>query len=190
MSDATEPRTKATNVALIVSVCLNLILVGLIVMAVVRVAAFHPMLGALVTQRAGQGHGVPVQQVLAPRAMMHAAPAERAKIRAVIVAHRDRIAALRAQSLDARSEVLQEFSQPKFDKAAFDKALERMHASDAALESEVLKVMSESAATLTPEERQAVAQQNQNGRGPFWRRHGGDRGHGRGPQGDQHPEGD
>lgn len=184
MSDVDQPRAKGTNIALIVSVCLNLILVGLIVTAVVRIALFHPMFGSLMAQHP-PGRGIVVQQVLSMRALMHAAPAERAKLRAVAVAHRDRVKALRQEALDARQDVLNRFSQPDFDPAAFDAAVKRMHEADSALESEVLKIMYESAVTLTPEERQAVVQQYKDDDGPWrWRRRGGGGDRGPGPHGD------
>ncbi|MDE2181639.1 MAG: periplasmic heavy metal sensor [Alphaproteobacteria bacterium] len=173
MSNANElQRTpRAANVALIVSVCLNLILVGLIVTAVVRVMAFHPMFGPGIGPP--DGHGVPIQRVLAPHAMIMAAPGERDRIHAVIQAHREQITKLRSDALNARREVMRQFTQPNFDKAAFDAALARMHAADIALEAEVLKIVSDSAATLTPDERRSVAAQaREDHAGRFWGGHG------------------
>ena len=151
-----EPSRK-TNVALIVSICINVLLVGVIAMALVRASMIHPMWPPFSNVKQIEKRGViPVQMVLNPRLMMQAAPNERDKIRAVIESHRDKVRTLRVASMGARREVMRQFENPKFDKAAFEQSLARMHDADTALETEVLAVMADSAATLTPEERKAV----------------------------------
>jgi len=67
------------------------------------------------------------------------------------------------------------FAAPDFSRKAFDQSLERMRSADAALETEEMKVVSESVATLTPDERHAAAEWAKAHRG-FGMRHGGGRG--------------
>lgn len=187
-----EPSRK-TNVALIVSICINVVLVGVIAMALVRVSMIHPMWKPFSTVKQIEDRGViPVQMLLNPRLMMRAAPGERDKIRAVLEAHRDKVKALRQAAMSARREVMRDFESSNFDKAAFRQSLARMHASDTALESEVLDVMAESAATLTPEERKAVLSERPPlflGRFRGNRRHGFGGGPGGGPEAVPVPDG-
>ena len=166
------PPPRKGSAALIVSLCVNVVLIGVIAVAVARVAMMHQMWPGIGAIRQAERHGVvPVQMILNPRAMMHAAPSEREKIHSVILAHRDRVKALREASLAARRDVMKTFTAAPFDKAAFEQSLTRMQDADRALETEVLHVMSDSAAILTPEERQAVATQHRPGM--FWRFRGG-----------------
>ena len=67
------------------------------------------------------------------------------------------------------------FAAPDFNRKAFDQALERMRVADTALETEEMKVVSESVATLTPDERRAAAEWAMAHRG-FGMHHGGGRG--------------
>jgi uncharacterized membrane protein len=169
------PPPRKASVALIVSLCLNVVLIAVIVVAVARVAMMRQMWPEIGNIRQAERHGVvPVQMILNPRAMMHGAPSERDKIRSVILAHRDRVKALREASMAARRDVMKEFTAATFDKAAFEQSLSRMQSADQALETEVMRVMAESAATLTPEERQAVAAEHRPGM--FWRFGGGRKG--------------
>jgi uncharacterized membrane protein len=175
-----------SNVALIISLCINLLLVGIIAMAVMRVHFFPPppFGGPGMMQFHGRGHGMQLwqmQQSLTPQAFQRAAPAKAAKIESIIGAHRPKFRELGASSIDARRQAFEVFSQPNFDKKAFDDSLARVQATDAALEKEILSVVSESAGTLTPEERKAVAAERGNRGGWFWH-HG--FGHRFGPPGD------
>jgi uncharacterized membrane protein len=138
---------RSSNVALIVSLCINLILVGLIAMGAFRVFHHGPMFGG--------GHG---RGGSAPHALMHLVPAETDKIKNVIAAHRDRIQQLRNEAMAARQDVRGVFAAPDFNQKAFDQSLERMRGADAALEAEEMKVVSEGVATLTPDERRAAAE--------------------------------
>ena len=155
---------RGSNVALIVSLCINLILVGLIAMGAFRV--FHH--GLLF----GGGHG---RDGSVPHALAHLIPAETDKIKNVVAAHQDRIILLRGEAKAARQEVRDVFAAPDFNRKAFDQALERMRNADAALETEEMKVVSESVATLTPDERRAAAEWSKAHRG-FGMHHGGGRG--------------
>ena len=162
MSNA-SPQRKS-NLALIVSLCINLILVGLIAMGAFRV--FHH--GLLF----GGGHG---RDGSVPHALAHLIPAETDKIKNVIAAHQDSINLLRGEAKAARQDVRSAFAAPDFNRKAFDQALERMRVADTALETEEMKVVSESVATLTPDERCAAAEWAMAHRG-FGMHHGSGRG--------------
>ena len=183
---ATPPRHS--NVALIVSLCVNLVLAGVIATAVFRFAV-HPTDGRVVSSSAPMAPSperVQVRQILTPHMLMRAAPAKADAIRDVIKAHRDRIDPLRAASQVARREVLRLYGAPTFDKPAFDQALARMQAADAAVFTEVLKVASESGALLSPEERKKAAEWQQHDH-EFGHEHGqgfGGNWQHRGPHGD------
>lgn len=164
MSDSAAPR-KESNVALIVSVCLNFLLVGLIVTAVVRLSVVYPIFGRGMGGFEGAHIRGQMHQMLSPHMLMHAAPDKAEAIHGVIDAHGARIDALRQAALDARQDVMRVFTAPRFDKAAFERAVARLQSADAALEGEVLKIVEESAETLTPEERRAAATQVGHGHG-------------------------
>jgi uncharacterized membrane protein len=164
MSNGSPQRNS--NVALIVSLCINLILAGVIAMGGFR--AFHHgwMFGG------GHGHGRGGSGI---HALMHLVPAETDKIKNVVAAHNDRVVQLRSEARGARWDALRVFAAPDFSRQAFDRSLERVRSADAALEAEELKVVSESVATLTPDERRAAAERAREHRG-FEMRGGGHRG--------------
>jgi len=162
-----------SNVPLIISLCLNLLLVGLIAAAVVRMMIFQPVfappMGGGFGAGRGMGHGMgPMQQMMAPHVLMQAAPDKASRLHDIMEAHRARIDELRIGSLNARHDVMNAFAAPNFDQKAFDASLARVQSADAALEAEALKVLSESAAALSPDERRAAVSQ-QGMRGRFWR---------------------
>lgn len=186
MSDQASPPPRS-NAALIISLCVNLLLAGIIAIPLVRFAMHGPMFGHGMPRDAlGQSaERVQVHQALSPRTLMHVAPEKAAEIRGMIEAHRPRIEELRARSMAARRHVLDVFATRNFDKAAFEKALADMQVADSAFESEILKLASDAALTLTPEERErAIAWHGRGFRGPGygmgWR-------HGRGHGGDGPP---
>ena len=167
-----ESPPRRSNVALIVSLCVNLVLAGVIVMAVFRFAMYRPMFSSA-GPLGPSAERVQVRQILVPRLLMRAAPEKADAIRDVVKKHHDRIEAMRADSQGARLEVLRLYRAPVFDKPAFDKALARMQAADTALTTEALKVASDSGALLSPEERKMAAEWQPHGRG-FGRGFGGD----------------
>jgi uncharacterized membrane protein len=158
-----SPQGKS-NVALIVSLCINLVLAGVIAMGGLRALHHGWMFGG------GHGFG---QRGSASHALMHLVPAETDKIKNVVAAHNDRVVQLRNEARGARWEALRVFAAPDFSRQAFDRSLERVRGADAALEAEELKVVSESVATLTPDERRDAAEQAREHRG-FGMHHGGE----------------
>jgi uncharacterized membrane protein len=177
MSALPPPERPHRNVALIISICVNLVLAGIIAMAVFRLM-FHAPGGVLMGGPAGgpgQPERVQVRMVMSPRLLMHAAPDKRDAIRAVMDMHRDRLDPLKAEAVNARREVLRLYGEPNLDRAALDKAFARMQQADAALEIALVKMSAEAGALLNPEERKRVLE---------WQPHGGrhGRGHGDGPR--------
>lgn len=170
----TEPHRS--HLLLIISLCVNLVLAGVIAMALVRFMWFRPPLpveGPPLPDR------VSARQVLAPRFLMHLAPDKAGTIRDIARAHRDRFEALRAEAVAARRDVLRIYGAPVFDKAALEKAVARMQAADGAVEGEVLKLAVETGAVLSADERKHVAEWRGHGMGGFGLRGHGPR-HGRG----------
>ncbi len=194
MSAIPPPERPRWSVALIVSLCVNLLLAGVIATAVYRFAVRPPL-----PMMGGPGgpsfHGQPERQqirlLLAPRGLMHVVPEKQDAIRAALEAHHPRMDALRADSQAARREVLRLYAAPTLDKPALDKAFARMLQSDAAIEAELVKMSSDVGALLTADERKKVIE---------WRGHGfhgwrgrdgnglqGDGPRGDGPHGDRPP---
>ena len=167
-----ESPPRRSNIALIVSLCVNLVLAGVNVMAVFRFVMHRPMF-VPPAPMGSMAERVQVRQILAPRLLMRAAPEKTDAIRDVVRTHRDKIEALRAASAAARREVLRLYTMPAFDRPAFDKALVRMQAADAALATEALKVASEAGALLSPEERKKAAVPRDHGFGGAWQHHDG-----------------
>lgn len=187
---------KGVSVALIVSLCVNLLVVGALAMMFWRWSPFSAMPPPPPPPRAGadfaadlgpdrgpdrrvdagrgfgRGQGQKVglgQGVLNPHILAKVAPAKADAIRAIIRSHRPKLAALRDAAFAARRDAAGVLAGETYSKAAFDRALERVRAADTALEGEVLDTVSECAGLLSPEERQAASR--------F--RGGGGHGHGR-----------
>jgi uncharacterized membrane protein len=178
MSAIPPPKWPRRNVALIISVCVNLLLAGIIATALVRFA-FRPPFPMMV-EGAGFGHGQPERQqirlLLAPRGLMHVVPEKQNDIRGALLPHRERMDKLRADATAARREVLRVYAAPTLDKAALDKAFVRMLDADAAMEAELVKMSSDVSVLLSPEERQKVLQWQPHGHGFRGWRDGGPRG--------------
>ncbi|MDE1987496.1 MAG: periplasmic heavy metal sensor [Alphaproteobacteria bacterium] len=159
-----------SNVALIVSLCLNLLLVGLIAMALWRTYMPHPMFG----MGPGQGHELGLGQgPLNPHTLIRFAPDEADKIRKIMESHSERIQILRIEAMEARHQAMLSFADPNYTPQNFAKALDNVKSADAALEAEALGVVSESAATLTPAERKLIGERAVQRKGFGMRRRGG-----------------
>jgi uncharacterized membrane protein len=154
MSDATPSAPRRPSVLLIVSLCLNVVLIPVIAVVIFRAA--HHM------NQIGSGG------VLAPRTVMAEAPAERDRIEAIVARHEPEIRMLRAAAADARREAFRTLGAPDYSQDKFDKALAAVAAADGALERENVAMMSESLATLTPKERADLVARARN-RFRFWR---------------------
>jgi len=129
---------------LIVSLCLNIALVPVIAAVVVR--AMHRDV------QIGSGG------VLAPRSLIAAFPNEGGRIQKVIDTHTPKIRELRRASVQTRRAAWQLLGTPDYTPDRMAKALEAVHAADAALEGESLAMMNDSLAVLTPNERAAAVE--------------------------------
>ena len=158
MSNDPSPvvQKRSSNTALIISLCFNLIFIGVIAVGVVRAQLPRPMM-------AMQSQGP-----YAPRALMRFAPAEADKIQHILDLHREKVIVLRAEAFKARRELLDTFASGDFNTAAFSQALDRVRTADAALEAEEVNVLAESVATLTPAERRDIAERVRTHRAPWW----------------------
>src|SRR5258708_35117639 len=156
MSEATPVPQRRRSVLLIVSLCLNIVLIPIIAAVVIRAAHRDGVVGA--------------GGVLAPRSVMAAVPGERDRIQAIIDRHAPRVISLRSVSAQARREAFMKLAAPDFTQAAFLKSLSTVQNADNALEHENIAMMAESLAVLTPVERQAmVTRTKARNRSWFWR---------------------
>jgi len=159
MSDPV-PAAKPSNVALIASLCLNLILIGVIAM------------GAWRAYQAPPPPPMEPDGFFPMHALMRLAPDKADAIHKILDAHRDRLRALHEAAMKARADAHAEIADPNFNQAKFDAALVRVQVADQAFESELLKMISECVAQLSPEERKAVAEHHAQHPGTRWHRHG------------------
>ncbi len=139
-----EPR-RGVSTILIASLCFNFFLAGIV---------------ALGTWRAiERAHAaIPVRQLLMPQAVKLLLPGdEQGKLDGVIAAHKDALSRYRDAAVEARAVAFREYESKDFDAAKFASDLEAIHSADSALEEEAFKSMTETAAKLTPQERQMVA---------------------------------
>ena len=154
MSDpVVAPERRRPSILLIVSLCLNMALIG----------------GAAVMFF--RGFGPPPREArgtLSPMALMRMVPAEKDKIRAVMDKHHARIGELHRQAMDARKASFDLLAADNFDAQAYGRSLSAIQNADAALGAESMIVTAESVAVLTPEERKDVAEKVRKPR--FWKR--------------------
>jgi Spy/CpxP family protein refolding chaperone len=188
MSAVSDPPRR--NVALIVSICVNLVLAGIIAMAVFRFQ-FRPPLIAPIGGHSGPVSGPlerqQVRQLMSPRLLMRVAPDKRGAIRDIAQPYRHDLDGLRDASAAARREVVRLYTAPVYDKAAVERALAKMQAADSAFELKLTKVATEAGGLLTPEERQAVIAWQPRGFHGSGGRHGHGDGFGRGDDGQPPP---
>jgi uncharacterized membrane protein len=143
MSEPAQRRGVST--ILIVSLCFNFFLAGIVVLGTLRAIQ--------------RGHAVaPVRQLLMPQAVKLLLPEnEQTELDDIIAAHKDALNKYRDQAVESRAIAFREYESKDFDAAKFSADLEAIHSADTALEEEAIKSMSETAAKLTPQERQTVA---------------------------------
>jgi uncharacterized membrane protein len=158
MSEPTTPKPKnRTSVPFIISLCLN---VALMAMIAVVIAA------NLLRPPRPPWSGGP----LGPYALMAAAePAERTRIQAVVERHKARIRDLTRQATQARLVAFDLFARQQFHASDYMNALDRVRLSNDALQAEVSKLMTESAAQLSPQERAGLAEKAREFHKGLWR---------------------
>jgi uncharacterized membrane protein len=165
MSDPAAAPKRQPSVLLIVSLCLNLALIGLIAITYMRTGMPH-----------FAGHeGREGKVTLSAQALMRMVPSEEAKIKSILDAHRKQLRELRQHAIQARGEAFSLLEAHTFKADDFAKSLAAVQSADAALETETMKVTAESVAVLTPAEREAVAGEvrkpDRAGLRRFFRRH-------------------
>jgi uncharacterized membrane protein len=137
------PRPRR-NWLLIVSLCLNIVLI--------------PVIGAVVVRATHRDVQIGSGGVLAPRSLIAAFPNEGSKIQKVIDAHTPKVRELRRAAVQARREAWRVLGAPDYTADKMAKALDGVHAADTALEGESLAMMNDSLAVLTPDERAAAVE--------------------------------
>lgn len=180
----TQPAPR-TNIALIVSLCVNLLLAGVIATAAYRHFTQPPEAPMFAGPPPGQQppERAQLRQLLSPHFLTRIAPDQAAKIRVIVDAHRQTVDHLKAEANAARRDVLTLYGAPGLDKDALTKALLRTQLADAAMEAEIMRVAAEIAPVLSPEQRKKAADwrsQHMMGGGPM----GWHPGLGNGPDGD------
>jgi uncharacterized membrane protein len=153
MSDPTPVAPRHPSALLIISLCLNVLLIPIVAIVIFR-AAHH-------VNAIGSGG------VLAPRSVMAEASGESDRIAAIIARHEAKIRALRAAAGGARREAFTVLAAPDYTPGRFRQALAAVADADSALERESIAMMAESLATLTPKEREALVAHAKT-RGRFW----------------------
>lgn len=155
-ADTASKPPRGRTIALVISLALNLLLIGIVAAGALRAAN-----RAFIAQPGG---------VLAPGAVMRDLPeARRQAIRAVQIKHRDAMRADRQRARRARLAAFRAFAAPDYDPLVFDKALADVEDADRALEDEAIAMVKDVVATLTPDERKAVAEKAHR-RAVWWRR--------------------
>ncbi len=129
---------------LIVSLCLNLVLVAAITTVAWRVAHRDTRVGA----------GGPV----APRSLMARYPDAAPALQAIVDSHTAKIETLRAASVETRRAALAVLSSPDATPEKLAAALNAVVRADAAWEAEAIVMTAQGLAALTPAERQALAE--------------------------------
>lgn len=162
-SPAAAAQPRKWNVALIVSLCLNFLLAGALVVPVVRwslpFAADDRSSSGFGHGMHGHGHGRGFglgQGLLNPHVVMQVAPDKADAIKRILDAHRSKFLALRDAAMAARGDAASKLDANNFSQADFDRSLVAVRDADNALETEVLRTVSEFAGTLSAKERQAA----------------------------------
>jgi uncharacterized membrane protein len=144
MSDPVVVPKRQPSVLLIVSLCLNLALIGLIAITFMR-TGMHRL----------EPHDGKVG--LSAQSLIRMVPAEQTKIQAIIDAHRKQMHQLRRQAMQARADSFQLLEAKDFKADDFAKSLAAVDAADAALEAETMAMTAQAVAVLTPQERADIA---------------------------------
>ena len=146
MSDAQSGTTRAApkrSILLIVSLCLNVALIAMVAVGIANAILHGPSRGG----------------AFAPEVLKeNATPAERTKIDAIIAVHAGKVRELRQAAVAAHRAAFKTFADADFSPAAFESAVDKAQDADDALRREYATVIAQSAAQLSPAERQAVAE--------------------------------
>ena len=165
MSDPSITPKRQPSVLLIVSLCLNLALIGLVAITYMRAGVRY----------FGPHEGREDKVTLSAQSLMRMVPAEESKIQNILDAHRKQMHELRRAAMQARAESFRLLESKDFKADNFAKSLAAVQAADAALEAETMSVTAESISALTPRERENIAgkvkKPDRAGLRRFFRRH-------------------
>ena len=142
MSDASPTTPRKRSTLLIVSLCLNVLLV--------------PVIAVIIFHATHRSHEIGSGGVLAPHTVMRTIPSESDRIEAIVAAHTPKIRALRQAAAQARRAAFTALSAPDYSAEKFRASLDAVAAADSALEQENIAMMRESLATLSATERAAM----------------------------------
>lgn len=141
LSDGETPRRR--NIWLILSICLNALLIAMIAVGLSR--AWE------------RKHEMEMGPPFSAESIVGHLPADRAaKVQAIIDAHEPAVKRLRDAATAARMNARHFFTAQNLDAAAYANAQQNLRAADAALQVERMKQLAEIAAVLTPAERQQI----------------------------------
>lgn len=135
--------TRRRNIWLILSLCLNVLLIATIAMGIAR--AWHRHKEFVM--------GPPFS---AESIVSHLPPDRAAKVQAIIDAHAAAMKRLRDDATNARLKARPIFTAPRFDAAAYARAQRALRAADNALQVERLKQLADVAAILSAQERAEI----------------------------------
>ena len=157
MADQPRP-SRGRAVALVLSLCLNVLLIGLLVVGLGRAVQ-----GGFIAQPGGQ---------LAPGQIARAlAPADQAKVRGIIAQHQPAMRQARQGARRARLAAFRIFAAPDYTPDAFAQALEAVREADSRLEEQAIALLRDTVDTLTPDQRKAIVTRARSGANrPWWRR--------------------
>lgn len=158
MAEAMPARGR--TIALVVSLSLNLVLIGLIAAFLTRAVG----VGLAVAQPGGQ---------LAPAMIARGlSPEGRDKLRGIMDEHADAMREAQQHARQARMAVFRSFAAPDYSPGAFAAALEQVRAADSVFEEEAILRLKDIINSLTPQERKTVVDRVRSGanRLPWWRR--------------------
>jgi uncharacterized membrane protein len=152
--------SRGRTIALVVSLSLNLVLIGLIAAFLSRAVG----VGLAVNQPGGQ---------LAPAMIARGlTPEGQDKIRGIMDEHADAMQEAQQRARRARLAAFRSFAAPGYSPGAFGNALEQVRAADSVFEEEAILRLKDIINALTPDERKIVIARVRSGanRPPWWRR--------------------
>jgi uncharacterized membrane protein len=143
-STVAPPSRRRVSWLLLVSLCINIVLILVFVGVMYRALHRETTIGS--------------GGLLAPRSLMTSLPDERFKLQKIIANHTPAITTLRAASFRTRREALDVLGSPDYTPDKLTTALHAVTTADSALETESVAMLGESLAVLTPAERSAIVE--------------------------------
>jgi len=157
MAETARP-SRGRTIALVLSLCLNVLLIAMIVVSLGRAVQ-----GGFIAQPGGQ---------LAPGQIARGlAPDDQAKVREIIAQHQPAMRQARQAARRARQAAFRVFAAPDYTPDGLAQALEDVRQADSKLEEEAIALLRDTVDTLTPDQRKTIIQRARSGANrPWWRR--------------------